>query len=423
MPSVSSDLPRTLIIQLARLGDLLQSLPVLCSLREQFTNQSFDLLCPQPLVDLGRLFPGIQHTLPWNGEDLHLLAKGWNRNLTQGFSRAEEYFSRFPAVPYSVAYNLNNHPRCILAAHLFSERVVGSGDLGPLNASRPPWVEYLSQVACERGENRIHLADAFCGICGVKPPAMMPNLEPPDVELPADIAQIINDSSLVKIGIVLGAGDADRRVPVATWKRLIEACAEHLPNCVCVLIGGAGEREIGMAIENQLSAINLSRILNCVGRTTLPELANVFHRCQWVVGSDTGPLHLGVACGARAIGWYFSRARVHETGPYGVGHYVWQYRRRVQSDRTGGASVKDCPQLPGSWPVEETLQLIQDHYRGESPAEWDLWSSDCDEWGMFYTNKENSRTVVEQREKVWKELSAKALSHHVIPNGHAGITG
>ena len=48
-----------------------------------------------------------------------------------------------------------------------------------------------------------------------------------------------------------------------------------------------------------------------------------------MIGSDTGPLHLGVACGARAIGWYFSRARVHETGPYGVGHYVWQHQKSV----------------------------------------------------------------------------------------------
>ena len=39
MPNLSSDLPRTLIIQLARLGDLLQSLPVLSSLLEKFPDR------------------------------------------------------------------------------------------------------------------------------------------------------------------------------------------------------------------------------------------------------------------------------------------------------------------------------------------------------------------------------------------------
>ncbi len=423
MPNLSSDLPRALIIQLARLGDLLQSLPVLSSLRERFSHRTFNLLCPQPLVDLGKLFPGVQQAISWNGEELHALAKGCDRAFTQGYSHAVEYFSRFPSIPYSVAYNLNNHPRSILAAHLLSERVVGAGAQGPLDTNCSPWVEYLCQIAHERGANRIHLADAFCGICGVRPPVVMPNLEPPDLELPADIAQIVNDSSLAKIGIVLGAGDPDRRVPVATWKRLIEGCAEHLPNCVCVLIGGAGEREIMMAIENQLSAIYLSRILNCVGRTTLPQLANVFNRCQWVVGSDTGPLHLGVACGARAIGWYFSRARVHETGPYGEGHYVWQYRRGADPERVDTPSIKSVTQLPCSWPVMETLQLIQDQHGSENPSEWELWKSHRDEWGMFYMNGEQPDAAVLQRKNIWERLSAQSPNQYSDSSPHSLIAG
>ena len=412
---------RMLLLQLARLGDLIQSLPVIHSLRTHFPERHLDLLCAAPLVLLGRLFKGIDRVYPWEGKRWHSLAAGPSGDVQCLVEGAKHYLESCGFDSYPLAYNLNNHPRSILAAHLFSEGVIGSGDLGPLSSCRPPWVEYLNQIARERGDNRIHLADAFCGICGVKPPAVLPSLQSPDIELSADIAQIINDSSLLKIGIVLGAGDTDRRVPVAIWKGLIEAFAEHLPNCVCVLIGGAGEREIAMAVENQLSAIYLSRILNCVGRTTLPQLANVLHRCQWVVGSDTGPLHLGVACGARAIGWYFSRARVHETGPYGGGNYVWQHRGLLQSDGTRGSNVKESPQPPGSWPIQETLKLIQDDYRGESHSEWELWNSHRDEWGMFYTNEETSEALVEKREQVWKELSGKASNYPVFSNGHAGI--
>ncbi len=423
MPSLSSDLPRTLIIQLARLGDLLQSIPVLFSLCEKYSDQSFDLLCPQPLVGLGKLFPGIEQTIPWNGEDWHVLAKSWDGTLPQGNSQVVEYFSRFPAIPYSVAYNLNNHPRSILAAHLLSERVIGSGDLGPLNPSRPPWVEYLRQVACERSLNRIHLSDAFCGICGVQPPVALPHLEPAVFELPTDIVLTINDSSLVKIGIVLGAGDVDRRVPVSTWKRLIEGCTEQFPNCVCMLIGGAGEREIAMAIEDQLSSIYLSRILNCVGRTSLPELAHVFHRCQWVVGSDTGPLHLGVACGARVIGWYFSRARVHETGPYGVGHYVWQHQGTVHFENTGKSDVNHRPELPCSWPVVETIELMQGHDSWKGLSDWKLWMSQRDDWGTFFVNGESPDAQVSQRKKVWEQLASLSLKRSSVHTQHIISTG
>ena len=320
---------RSLLVQLARLGDAIQSLPVITSLHTDFPEQTIDLLCAAPVVPLGRLFPGIQGVYPWEGEQWHSFSTIPNRGGEQQLEAAGRYLSNLAFPDYSVAYNLNNHPRSILAAHLLSERVVGAGEQGPLNPSLPPWVAYLRQVASDRGTNRIHLADAFCGVCSVKPPMAVSTIQADNVDLPSDLAQIVNDGSIERIGIVLGAGDADRRVPLATWRCLIEACVEQFPKCLVLLIGGAGEREAGLALEDQFSPQYLSRILNCVGRTTLPQLAHVFNRCRWVIGSDTGPLHLGVACGAQAIGWYFSRARVHETGPYGVGHYVWQHQKSV----------------------------------------------------------------------------------------------
>lgn len=405
MPSWSSELPRRLIVQLARLGDFLQSLPALSSLRERFPDTAFDLLCPLPLVALSELLPGIQQTIPWNGEDWHVFAMGSNGRLNQTVTQIVEYFSHFPSIPYSLAYNLNNHPRSILAAHLLSERVIGAGDQGPLSTSLPPWVAYLRQVAGDRETNRIHLADAFCGVCGVRPPMAVPSIQADNVDLPSNLARIMNDDSLERIGIVLGAGDADRRVPLATWRCLIEACMEHLPNALVLLIGGAGEREAGLALEDQLSSHCLSHTFNCVGRTTLPQLAHVFNRCSWVIGSDTGPLHLAVACGARAIGWYFSRARVHETGPYGMGHYVWQHQKRVMSKQMEMRGWSKDLGLPGSWPVMETIQLMLENQVDESLPDWKLWNSHRDEWGMFYTNGGKPDDAVLLRKETWERLS------------------
>ncbi len=397
---------RTLLLQLARLGDLIQSLPVIFSLHTHFPEQQLDLLCAEPLAPLGRLFPGIQRVYPWEGDAWHSLSAMPDRVCEQQIDAARGYLVDWAFPDYILAYNLNNHPRSILAAHLLSARVVGAGDQGPLNPSCPPWVDYLRQVARDRGPNRIHLVDAFCGLCGVKPLAVVPTIEARDVELPSDLPPIVDDSSLVKMGIVLGAGDADRRVPLLVWRRFIEACADHLPNCLCVLIGGAGEREAALALEDQLSPHYMSRIINCVGRTTLPQLAHVFNRCRWVIGSDTGPLHLGVACGAQAIGWYFSRARVHETGPYGVGHYVWQHQKSVNFKNIEAQSLGQEQELPCTWPVMETIQLMLDERVGKCSPEWNLWISHRDEWGMFYTNEDKFDDMVLQRKETWERLSA-----------------
>lgn len=398
-------MPQTLLLQLARLGDLIQSLPVISSLHTKFPEHVLDLLCAAPLAPLGRLFPGIQRVFPWEGEQWHSFSRLSDRVDEQQLEAATVYLAGLAFPDYTLAYNLNNHPRSILAAHLLSGQVVGAGEQGPLNPTLPPWVEYLRKVARERGANRIHLADAFCGICGVRPPTVVPTLEATDSGLRSDLARMVDDSSLVRIAIVLGAGDADRRVPIATWRRLIEACADHLPNSLCVLIGGAGEREAALALEDQLSPPYLSRILNCVGRTTLPQLVHLLNRCQWVVGSDTGPLHLGVACGARAIGWYFSRARVHETGPYGVGHYVWQHQECVSSNNMDARGLMSDQRHPASWPVMETIQLMMDEQVGVRSLAWDLWTSDRDEWGMLYTQHEYPDIAISRRQETWERLS------------------
>ena len=413
----------SLLIQLARLGDLLQSLPAISSLHSSVPNQPLDLLCAAPLTPIGKLFSGIQRVYPWEGERWHTFATKDGCDRQWLINAAEQYVTDCAFPPYTLAYNLNNHPRSILASHLLSEHVVGAGDQGPLHPSLPPWVAYLRHVAGDRGHNRIHLADAFCGVCGVNPPTVVPTIHATHVALPSDLAHMVSEGSWERIGIVLGAGDGDRRVPLVSWRQLIESCIDHLPNGLCVLIGGPGEREAALALEDQLPPSYLSRLFNCVGRTSLPQLAHVFNHCQWVVGSDTGPLHLGVACGARAIGWYFSRARVHETGPYGVGHYVWQYRRMDEIEKLEACKINSPTQPPRSWPVIETLQLIQGQQGSQTPSEWELWKSHRDEWGMYYLNEGRPDTGVLQRENIWERLSVLSTNRYSDFNPHSLIAG
>ena len=400
--------PRGLFIQLARLGDLVQSFPAFSSLTQNFSGTSFDLLCPGPLVPLARLFPDVHEVYTWNGPDWHDLACSNRHCVTEQLKAVRHYLEAYAFPSYAVAYNLNNHPRGILLSHLLGHRVVGPGDQGPLNPMLPGWAKYLKGVAEERGLNRIHLADAFCGLCGVKPPSRVPRLKPFTQSLADDQATALQNFPGRRIALVLGAGDSDRRVPVGVWKRLIESSLQSFPDTHVVLIGGAGEREISLILENQLSPSCLSRVFNSCGRTTIPQLTALLGSCQWVIGSDTGPLHLGVLAGARAIGWYFSRARVHETGPYGEGHFVWQYQSEASSLSKGRMNTVN-PRLPGHWPVRETIQLIGEGECIPESIEWTLWTGQRDEWGVYYHSRKDSGEGRSRRKKVWENICSSSI--------------
>jgi len=388
---------RRLLIQLARLGDLVQSLPAFASLTARYPHRSLDLLCPAPLTDLAGLFPEVGRVLKWNGAQWHVWADSFVGEFQPSWLReVEEYLAELTTEPYKMAYVLNHHPRAILAGTLLATEVQGSNLYGPLDEELSPWALYLRHVAQTRGSNRIHLSDTFCGLCGVTPPPAPPLLLLPSNDLPGDLAEV-GISAGQWIAVVVGAGDADRSIPVAVWIEWISTVLAHDSPCAVVLVGTERDQTTALAIQDGLSPMIAGRLWDATGRTTLPQLATLLKRCHWAVGADTGPLHLATAVGTNAMGFYFSRARVHETGPYGQGHWVWQ------ADHA----------LPATWPIRPSVALLLDPgiaSQQEPVAGWSLWQSHHDEWGAIFRPMGGRGPQEDQRATVWHQLSEQRLS-------------
>lgn len=397
MPHDEGTTARRLLIQLARLGDLVQSLPAFVSLTTRYPHRPLDLLCPGTLADLARLFPDVGHALEWNGAQWH----AWADSCVGEFQpprlcEVERYLTDLTAEPYAVAYVLNHHPRAILAGALLASAVRGSCLRGPLDEALSPWASYLHHVAHERGSNRIHLSDTFCGLCGVTPPSSPPVLVPPSDNLPGDLAEV-GMAEGRWIAVVVGAGDADRSIPIAVWIEWISTMLSHHSPCAVVLVGTERDQSTAFSIQDGLSPIIAGRVWDATGRTTLPQLAMLLKRCHWAVGADTGPLHLAAAVGASAMGFYFSRARVHETGPYGQGHWVWQ------ADRA----------MPEIWPIEASVKIIRESESAtqqEPVSGWSLWQSHHDEWGAIFRPVGDKDPQEDRRAIIWQQISEQCVA-------------
>jgi|CXWL01.1.fsa_nt_gi ADP-heptose:LPS heptosyltransferase len=385
------------MIQLARLGDLVQSLPVIASLRARDPHRPLDLLCPAPLADIARLFPDVGRVVQWNGTQWRAWAESFVGEFQPLWLRdVEQYLAVLTTEPYKMAYVLNHHPRAILAGALLAAEVQGPNLRGPLHEELSPWAAYLRQIAQTRGSNRVHLSDTFCGLCGVTPPPSPPILRLPSIDLSGDLAEV-GLSAGQWIAVVVGAGDVDRSVPQSVWIEWISTMLAQDSPCSVVLIGSERDQTTALAIQDGLSTMNAGRVWDATGRTTLPQLASILQRCHWAVGADTGPLHLAASVGARAMGLYFSRARVHETGPYGQGHWVWQ------ADRA----------LPETWPIQASVNIIREPEAAsqqEPVAGWSLWQSHHDEWGAIFRPADGTDLQEDPRSGVWHRLTEQQLS-------------
>ncbi|WP_447968271.1 glycosyltransferase family 9 protein [Nitrospira sp. M1] len=406
---------KRLIIQLARLGDFLQSLPTIASLKANIPDDQFDLLCAAPLVPLGAFFPAVGQVFPWDGDEWGQIAKSWSHKRENALAKASDCLRRCQAGSYSLAYNLNNHPRAMLASHLYASEVMGSGCYGPLSSRVPNWVKYLQILGTHRGGNRVHLADAFCGICGVRPPTSIPMLTRVDREPPMGLSSFFSDND-IRVALVIGSGDADRRIPLQMWDEWIRTFLTACPEGRIMLVGGAGERQLTNALLDRIPSLYLGRVWNACGQTSLPHLANILSQCDWVIGSDTGPLHLGVACGAKVQGFYFSRARVHETGPYGHGHWVWQADQQVKNEKlkmenSGYDTTQQTSEgslRPELWPVQESVELLLTETCVAIPERWSLWKSQHDEWGAHFVQyPDSNRESGGYRTQIWKILNGR----------------
>lgn len=396
MPHDDGTMARRLLIQLARLGDLVQSLPAFVSLTTRYPHRPLDLLCPATLAHLARLFPDVGHVLKWNGAQWHAWADSYVGEIQPPRLReVERYLTDLTAEPYAMAYVLNHHPRAILAGALLASAVQGPCLRGPLDEALSPWASYLHRVAHERGSNRIHLSDTFCGLCGVSPPPYPPVLTVPSIDLPGDLADV-GHSVGQWIAVIVGAGDADRSVPVGVWIDWISTLFAHDSPCAVVLVGTERDQVTAFAIQDGLSPMIAGRVWDATGRTTLSQLAILLKRCHWAVGADTGPLHLGAAVGARAMGFYFSRARMHETGPYGQGHWVWQ---------ADGA-------MPEIWPIEASVNVIREPASAaqqEPVPGWSLWQSHHDEWGAIFRPVTDKDPQEDRRATIWQQISEQCV--------------
>jgi ADP-heptose:LPS heptosyltransferase len=387
---------RALVIQLARLGDLLQTVPAIAAIKSGNPGLTVDLLCPSQLSPIGRMLPGIANVLEWDGNAWQRRAQTTGAGLQlDHIKEAERHICSLSSEPYDCAYVLNQHPRALLAGGLLAREVKGPRLHGPLDEQLTPWASYVREVAKTRRGRHVHLADAFCGLCGVYPPGQWLRINVSPCPLPSDLEHIGKRGG-PWIGLIVGAGDAERLVPLDIWRQWITRFLKTVPRGRIVLIGQ--EQERGQCIQDTLPPSVLGRIWDATGRTSLYELATVLARCHTVIGADTGPLHLAAAVGTKVIGWYFARARVHETGPYGTHHLIWQAIGDADHATEGSCLIQ-----PRSWPVEETIASLVNHST-ERMEEWSLWESHCDRWGAYYTEIGQCPTPPQEREALWREL-------------------
>ncbi|MHB8068405.1 MAG: glycosyltransferase family 9 protein [Desulfobaccales bacterium] len=300
---------RILVLQLARLGDLVQTWPLLARLRQAYPDARLTLLTDQRLLALSAMGPRMDEV---QGFDYLGLTSRVEQDWPGAYQQVAGLLQDLRTREFDLIFNLNFSRLSLLLTYLLGAPARGFlPAAGGREISRGPWLAWIYSLVHARRFNRFHLTDVFRHLApdpavAVTPaaPAVFPGGEP-------------------LIALQLATSHARRTWPLEHFTRLAEFFVSRMGARV-LLLGTKAERGLGERLRSTISPASRERVVNLQGQTGLEELTAQLKQTNFLVSGDTGTLHLAAALGVPTLALFLGPALCFETGPYGCGHYVLQ---------------------------------------------------------------------------------------------------
>jgi len=313
-----------LIINLTRMGDLLQTTPLMAGLKERHPGARITLLVNSAFTEICRGIPFIDELIDFDMKDYRKRLLERKYSLVENFHLIEGLINRINSRSYDLTINVTHSTiSAVLTSLVETKEIRGfSIDSEGHRVIKHPWTRYFFNVVPNRNYNPFHLVDMYLKIGGVKPKCKgLIYHEAGEDEEKASLLlerEGIREGDVL-VGFHLGASKSDKTWPVASYAELAGMIAGAYGARI-LLFGSPGEADLASQFEKDSHV----RPVNFVGKTNIGELAALLRKCRLFISNDTGPLHIATSVGTKVID--ISTANVHfmETGPYGEGHYVIQ---------------------------------------------------------------------------------------------------
>ena len=179
----------------------------------------------------------------------------------------------------------------------------------------------LYDLIARRPSFHTHAVDWYLQILpllGLTPPTRFDWL-PPRTEIAASVRRKWELDSQPWLILQPGARWLNKRWPTEYFAELGRQIIARFPQVHLAVLGGAEDKSLGELIARAAG----ERCLDLTGQISLPEMVEWVRACRLMVTNDTGPMHVAAALG-RPVVALFGPTEPQRTGPYGQLNNVLQ---------------------------------------------------------------------------------------------------
>ena len=316
-----------LLVNITRLGDMLQATPTIAGLKLENPGCRITVLVEKQFAEVCHFIPNIDEVVAL---DLAMTVRSLAREQ-DGIVDAYEYLSEVvdDLRSRNFDYCLNMSSSAYTAILL---RLIGIGRSGGWTADdegyrviESSWAQLFATSVFHQNRqyNSLNLVDVFRCSADVDdhPRSLLIDIQPDARDYAEKLisdANYLNDGPLV--AIQAGASQQKRQWQPEKFVRLINILTgKH--NARVVLCGTKKELEI---INPIFAACDQRNVMVAAGRTSIPQLAALLKQSNILITGDTGPMHVSVAVGTPVVSMFLASAFGFETGPYSEGNLILQ---------------------------------------------------------------------------------------------------
>ncbi|MDR2077205.1 MAG: glycosyltransferase family 9 protein [Desulfovibrio sp.] len=332
----------TLLINLTRFGDLLQTQAAVSDLARQ--GRRVGVVCLENFAAAAGLLDHVEHLFPLPGAGLLAALErrrfappvsaravpenrgpspagerpGWTGALADLAAWKERLRAVFP--PERVCNLTATLPARLLARFLAGNVPCDGFALDEHGFSRNggDWAAFLQGASAFRGMSPFNIADVFRRVAAASRGPGDPSLKRPDGDLQERVARRLREEAPAGgkgfVALQLGASEERRRWPAASFAALGRRLWEE--ERLCPLLVGSPQ-EVPLARE-YLSLAGHPALSLC-GQTSPEELAAALCAVRLLVTNDTGTMHLASGLDRPVLGIFLATAQPFDTGPYRAG--------------------------------------------------------------------------------------------------------